>query len=88
VGRVGRYKTGGPRLAIRLNVPVVPIAHNAGEVWPRNSFIKKPGLITVSIGPAIASSGLTPEQLCTKVESWIETEMRRISPQAYADANP
>jgi len=86
VGRPGRYKTGGPRLALRLGVPVVPIAHNAGEVWPRNSFIKKPGLITVSIGPMIASTGLTPEQLSSKVESWIETEMRRISPHAYAHA--
>jgi 1-acyl-sn-glycerol-3-phosphate acyltransferase len=86
VGKAGRYKTGGPRLAIRLRVPVVPIAHNAGEVWPRNSFIKKPGLITVSVGPLIASEGLTPEELSDKVATWIENEMRRISPHAYAPA--
>lgn len=88
VGRTGRYKMGGARLAQRLNVPVVPIAHNAGELWPRNSLLKKPGLITVSIGPPIPPTGLSAEQLSSKVESWIETEMRRISPHAYADATP
>jgi 1-acyl-sn-glycerol-3-phosphate acyltransferase len=85
VGKKGIYKTGGTRLATRLKVPVVPIAHNAGECWPRNSFVKKPGLITVSIGKPIPSEGLSPEQLMHKVESWIEAEMRRISPQVYAD---
>jgi 1-acyl-sn-glycerol-3-phosphate acyltransferase len=85
VGKKGRYKTGGTRLACRLKVPVVPIAVNAGDCWPRNSFIKKPGLITVSIGKPIPSDTTTPEQLLLKVESWIESEMRRISPHAYAD---
>lgn len=87
VGKKGHYKTGGTRLAVRLAVPVVPIAHNAGEVWPRNSFTKRPGLVTVSIGPPISSTGLSPEQLMSKVESWIETEMRRISPHAYAETS-
>ncbi len=85
VGRAGRYKIGGALLATRLHVPVVPIAHNAGECWPRNSFIKKPGLITVSIGAAISPEGLTAEQLIEKVQYWIESEMRRISPDVYAD---
>jgi 1-acyl-sn-glycerol-3-phosphate acyltransferase len=87
VGKKGIYKTGGTRLAVRLGVPVVPIAHNAGERWPRNSFIKTPGLITVSIGHPIASTGLSPDELMAKVESWIEGEMRRISPQVYAETD-
>ncbi|MBC7499331.1 MAG: 1-acyl-sn-glycerol-3-phosphate acyltransferase, partial [Herminiimonas sp.] len=45
VGEKGKYKGGGTRLAIETNTPVVPIAVNAGECWPKNSFIKKPGLI-------------------------------------------
>lgn len=85
VGRAGRYKMGGTRLATRLSVPVVPIAHNAGQCWPRNSFIKRPGLITVSIGPALSSAGESAEGLMAKVESWIEAEMRRISPDIYAE---
>ena len=84
VGKRGHYKNGGTRLATRLGVPVVPIAHNAGERWPRNSFIKKPGLITVSIGAPIASTGRSAESLMNEVETWIESEMHRISPRVYA----
>ncbi len=83
VGKKGQYKSGGARLAIRTGAKVVPIAHNAGECWPRKAFIKTPGLVTVSIGPAIASQGKTPDALMREVEAWIEQEMRRISPQAY-----
>jgi 1-acyl-sn-glycerol-3-phosphate acyltransferase len=86
VGRSGKYKTGGARFAIGAQAPVVPIAHNAGRVWPRNAFTKNPGIVTVSIGPPIDSTGLTPDQLNRRVELWIEAEMRRIDPTAYSDA--
>jgi 1-acyl-sn-glycerol-3-phosphate acyltransferase len=84
-GVAGRYKTGGARLAIRTGVPVVPIAVNAGRLWPKKKLIKKPGLITVSIGKPLESAGKTPEQLTSEVETWIETEMRRISPEDYGN---
>src|SRR5690606_36236864 len=84
-GKVGRYKMGGALLATRTGVVVVPIAHNAGECWPRNSFVKRPGLITVSIGAPIASEGLTATQLNARVQEWIETEMRVLSPHLYRD---
>ncbi|MEX3526431.1 MAG: lysophospholipid acyltransferase family protein [Burkholderia sp.] len=90
-GRQGKYKTGGTRFAVGAGVPVVPIAHNAGRVWPRNSLNKYPGIVTVSIGKPIDSRGLTPDELNLRVEQWIETEMRRIDPDAYrhesGDAN-
>jgi 1-acyl-sn-glycerol-3-phosphate acyltransferase len=87
VGKQGKYKTGGVRFAIRTGAPIVPIAHNAGHVWPRNSFIKYAGVVTVSIGKPIQTAGLTPDELNSRVESWIETEMRRIDPDAYADSD-
>lgn len=83
VGSQGKYKTGGARFAIGAGAPVVPIAHNAGRVWPRNSFTKYPGTVTVSIGQPIDTQGLTPDQLNERVENWIEAEMRRIDPHAY-----
>jgi 1-acyl-sn-glycerol-3-phosphate acyltransferase len=86
VGKQGKYKTGGARFALDTGAPVVPIAHNAGRVWPRNSFIKYPGVVTVSIGKPIDPTGMTPDELNTRVETWIEAEMRRIDPSAYADA--
>ncbi len=80
VGERRPYKQGGTRLAARIGVPVVPIAHNAGHCWPRNSFIKKPGLVTVSIGPPISSDGKSSEALMSEVERWIETEVTRLGP--------
>ncbi|HWT71928.1 MAG TPA: lysophospholipid acyltransferase family protein [Oxalicibacterium sp.] len=83
VGKQGKYKGGGARLAVETQTPVVPIALNAGECWPRNAFIKKPGLITVSIGKPISPEGLNAVELMQLVENWIESEMRVISPHAY-----
>jgi 1-acyl-sn-glycerol-3-phosphate acyltransferase len=59
------------------------VAHNAGHVWPRNSFLKYPGKITVSIGPAITSENKSAEELHQQAEHWIETEMRVIDAPAY-----
>ncbi|TAK92472.1 MAG: 1-acyl-sn-glycerol-3-phosphate acyltransferase [Burkholderiaceae bacterium] len=83
VGSQGQYKSGGARLALRTDTPVVPIAVNSGECWPRNAFLKQPGLITISIGDPIPVAEKTPSQLNDQVEAWIENEMRRISPHAY-----
>ena len=84
VGQKGRYKGGGARLAVETNTVVVPIALNSGECWGKNSFVKKPGLITVSIGKPIAPDGMNPAELLQKVENWIESEMRVISPHVYS----
>jgi 1-acyl-sn-glycerol-3-phosphate acyltransferase len=83
VGQKGKYKSGGTRLAIETRASVVPIAHNSGECWPKHSFIKRPGLITVSIGKPISPENHTPDSLLQEVENWIESEMRVISPHAY-----
>jgi 1-acyl-sn-glycerol-3-phosphate acyltransferase len=83
VGKKGKYKSGGARLAVETQAVVVPIAHNSGECWPKNSFIKRPGLVTVSIGKPISPQHHTPESLMQEVENWIESEMRVISPHVY-----
>jgi 1-acyl-sn-glycerol-3-phosphate acyltransferase len=82
-GQKKRYKLGGTHLSVATGVPVVPIAHNAGDVWPRGKWIKKPGMVTVSIGPPIAPEGHTPESQMAAVEAWIEAEMRRLFPHQY-----
>lgn len=82
-GKMGRFKMGGALLAARTGAVVIPVAHNAGECWPRNAFVKRPGLVTLSIGPTISPEGLTPEELNQKVQAWIEGEMRRLNPERY-----
>ena len=84
-GESRRFKTGGALLAVSAGVPAVPVAHNAGEFWARNAFVKKPGLITVSIGPAIDPRGKTAEEVNALAEQWIDAEMRKISPHRYPD---
>lgn len=82
-GEKGKYKHGGTRLAIATNTVVVPIAVNAGHLWPKGKFIKYPGLITVSIGKPINPDNHTPESMMQEVENWIESEMRALSPELY-----
>ncbi|MBI1905808.1 MAG: 1-acyl-sn-glycerol-3-phosphate acyltransferase [Rhodocyclales bacterium] len=80
-----RYKPGGAVLATRGAVPVVPVAHNAGEFWPRNAFLKRPGEIIVSVGPPIETEGRDPVEVNARVEAWIEDEMHRLFPHHYRD---
>lgn len=83
-GERRRFKTGGAHLAVKAGAAAVPVAHNAGEYWARNAFVKKPGKITVSIGPAIDTRGKSADEVTALAEAWIENEMRRLSPHRYA----
>ena len=67
-----KYLPGGGMLAEKSGARVVPIAHNAGRLWPRNSMIKKPGLITIKIGPVIKSENKSAKEITNEVENWIE----------------
>ena len=87
-GQSVRYKQGGASLAVRCKAPVIPIAHNAGECWPRKALVKQPGLITVSIGPLISTEGRTAAAVNKEAETWIETEMRRLNPERYESTTP
>lgn len=78
-GHKGKYHIGGAWLAVHSQATVIPVAHNAGEFWRRNAYIKTPGVITVSIGKPISTAGKTPEQLNQLVEQWIEGEMPKLN---------
>lgn len=85
-GSQGTYKTGAARLAIATGTPIVPIAVSSAKCWPRRSFRLHPGTIDVVIGRPIAVAGREADELMREVEQWIEAQMRRIDPQAYAAA--
>ena len=82
-GAAGTYQTAGTRLAVQAGAPVIPIAVSSGKCWPRKGFIKHAGIVDVVIGKPIASVGREPKELMREVQNWIETEMRRIDPEAY-----
>ena len=85
-GKRGRYGIGGAYLAARTGTPILPIAHNAGEFWPRYAFRKRAGVVNVVIGPLIQTQGRDAADVNAEVEAWIEGQMRVISPERYGPA--
>lgn len=79
-GQTRKYGMSGALLATQGGVKIVPVAHNAGDFWPRRGLLKKPGLIRVVIGPPIEATGRDPRELNAEVQAWIEGTMREISP--------
>ncbi len=75
----GKYKIGGALLGESSGALVVPVAHNAGKFWGRQSFLKYPGTIIMSIGKPIAPKGLKADEINRQVEDWIETEMGKLN---------
>lgn len=84
-GQRGRYQQGGALLACQAEVDVTPVAHNAGEHWPRRGARLIPGTITVEIGPVIPTAGRTPAAVNHDVETWIESAMDRLTDPRYRD---
>jgi 1-acyl-sn-glycerol-3-phosphate acyltransferase len=82
-GSQGEYKSGASRLAVTTKTPLVPIAVTSARCWPRKSFLLRPGTIDISIGRPINPQGRRPDDLMREVEAWIESEMRRLDPEAY-----
>jgi 1-acyl-sn-glycerol-3-phosphate acyltransferase len=75
-GEVGKHQVGGAWLAVKAGVPVVPVAHNAGRLWPKNGFRKYPGEIVVKIGPPIETTDRKATLVLADTEAWIENAMR------------
>jgi len=82
-GYKGRYMPGAAQLATSTGRPVIPIAHNAGEHWPRRRIRKIPGVIRARIGPPIETAGRRPAQVMAEVEAWIERQMPELSEGDY-----
>lgn len=85
-GHKERYRMGGALLAEYCaknsqdgkGYPIYLLAHNAGECWPRHSYIKLPGTITVSISKPFTVEGLKPNAINNKVKKWIEEEIEKM----------
>lgn len=79
LGETRRYGISGAALAKEARVPIVPVAHNAGDFWPRRGLKKKAGLIRFCIGPAIMPADRPPKETNLIVQEWVESKMREIS---------
>jgi len=79
-GTTRRYGLSGALLAEKTGEPIVPVAHNAGDFWKRNAFLKCPGTVQVRIGKPIYTNGRKPEEVNDEIQKWIEAQMKQISP--------
>lgn len=73
------YKKGGAILATKSGHRVIPVAHTAGEFWPKGFFSRQTGTIILSIGPAIETRGRKTEDVMKEAECWVESKMKEIS---------
>lgn len=79
-GTTRRYGLSGALLAQKTGRPIVPVAHNAGDFWKRNAFLKYPGTIQVRVGKPVYANGRPPGEVNAEIQNWIETQMKLLSP--------
>src|SRR3954466_15121912 len=60
-----------------LALPVVPVALDSGRLWPRRSFVKNPGTVTMRFGAAIPP-GLPRRE----IEARVHEAINALEPQA------
>ena len=91
-GQIGKFSRGGAALAVNAGLPVLPIAHNAGEFWPKQGWAKYPGTIQVVIGPVMHAEGEGPRaiaELNERAYAWVAQTQQQISgvaPQAVSES--
>ena len=78
-GTTRKYGLSGALLSVETGYSVLPIAHNAGDFWPRRGLRKRPGTIRIVIGPVIEPAGKSPAEINQEAQSWVEGTMAQIS---------
>jgi 1-acyl-sn-glycerol-3-phosphate acyltransferase len=76
-----KFGIGGARLAVDSGYPVLPVAHNAGSNWPKDGFIKHPGVIMLKIGAKIPTTDKTAAEINQAVYAWMQAEMTELEGQ-------
>jgi 1-acyl-sn-glycerol-3-phosphate acyltransferase len=78
-GQTRKYGVSGTLLALERDRLIVPVAHNAGNYWPRRGLMKKPGTVRVVIGQPIAPAGRDVREINREVQAWIESTVARLT---------
>jgi 1-acyl-sn-glycerol-3-phosphate acyltransferase len=74
-GTTRRYGISGVLLAQKAGRLLVPVAHNAGDHWPRRGWRKKPGVVTFRIGTPVNPAGRDPREVNLEIQNWVEAEV-------------
>lgn len=78
MGETRRYGLSGVLLAQSAGRLLVPVAHNAGDFWPRRGWLKRPGTVTFRIGPPVDPAGQNPRQVAEQIQAWVENQVTEI----------
>lgn len=74
------FKTGAVKLAHELGVQIVPIAHNAGQFWPKRGWMHS-GTVQVVIGEPVLAAGKPIEALNQDIEQWVHSTAAKLERQ-------
>jgi len=77
-GKTRRYGISGALLAQKTGRLLVPVAHNAGDFWPRRGWIKRPGTVRFCIGPPVDPAGRDLVEVNQEIQDWIENKVAEI----------
>lgn len=78
-GCTRRYGVSGAALAKAANCKIVPVAHNAADIFATTGYPRHPGLIRIVIGPPIDAQDRAPKETNRIAQEWIEAKMHEIS---------
>jgi len=79
LGETRRYGVSGTLLAQECGRLIVPVAHNAGQFWPRRGLRKKPGVVRVVIGEPVNPAGRDVREVNEAIQRWIEKTVAALS---------
>ncbi len=74
-GETRRYGVSGTLLAQAAGCVLLPVAHDAGDFWPRRGWRKRAGTVTFRIGPPVDPAGQDPRAVNEAIQRWIEGEV-------------
>lgn len=77
-GKTRRYGISGTLLAQKAACQVLPVAHNAGDFWPRRGLRKRPGTVVFRIGAPMDPAGCDPRRFNEDVQRWIEAQVAEL----------
>ena len=77
IGQAPNYKSGISHLYTALDVTCIPVALNSGALWPRRSFLRPPGIISIEVLAPIPP-GLDRKEMFDLLVSKIEDASARL----------
>ncbi|MFJ3486652.1 lysophospholipid acyltransferase family protein [Pseudomonas sp. NPDC090202] len=90
-GQIGKFSRSGSAMAVNAELPVLPVAHNAGKFWPKNGWGKTPGTIDVVIGAPMYAEGTGPRAIAAlndRVAAWNEETQKALGSPAIPMPSP